>query len=249
MTTPISSGVIFAFICLPAIYYIFLNFRFAAVLTLLLFIIICPIIWMKMTTYFTLLNFTLVYSAIWTISHMHELSRQKQNQQLEYQATHDRLSGLQNRLALDQAVQHLAKTGDAYYLFYIDIDHFKRINDQYSHTAGDSVLKQTAQILQHLTGSQQLYRIGGEEFLCLLPAQQCRDVLSLAEQIRSTFAESYYQYKNKQIQYTVSIGVSYSHTDTEFEVALHLADKALYRAKRGGRNQVCYDQSVQSKIM
>lgn len=244
ITVPINSGVIFAFICLPAIYYIFLNFRYATLFTALLFITIVPIIWLKMTTHFTLINFTLVYAAIWTISHLHELTRQKQSEQLEYQATHDPLTGLQNRLALERAIEHLKKSGCQYHLLYIDIDHFKKINDQYSHIAGDGVLQQTAATLHAVSRNSQLYRIGGEEFLCLVLAEDCTDVALLAERVRKTFDDTHYQYHQIDIHYTVSIGVSCSSPDTEFDLTLHLADKALYRAKKLGRNQVCFDEAI-----
>jgi len=127
-------------------------------------------------------------------------------------------------------------------LISIDIDHFKRINDNYGHPAGDKVLIAVSKQLQDsLRQSDVLARIGGEEFSILLPETSTEDALVFAERIRE--AQSQLRISGDwqgEIQLSVSIGVSsYQVSDAEFDALFSRADKALYQAKNSGRNQVC----------
>ena len=127
-------------------------------------------------------------------------------------------------------------------LISIDIDHFKCINDNYGHPAGDKVLVAVSNQLQEsLRQSDVLARIGGEEFSILLPETSSEDALVFAERIRE--AQNQLRISGDwpgEIQLSVSIGVSsYQVTDVEFDALFSRADKALYQAKNSGRNQVC----------
>lgn len=119
----------------------------------------------------------------------------------------------------------------------LDIDHFKRINDNFGHDIGDLVLKQLAQAwLAELRSSDLLARFGGEEFLVLATQTNLDDAVLLAEKLRVSTAALHIPQVGKV---TVSIGVApFTSDNLEHELFLKQADEALYRAKQTGRNQV-----------
>jgi diguanylate cyclase (GGDEF)-like protein len=127
----------------------------------------------------------------------------------------------------------------------IDIDFFKKINDSYGHAVGDEVLKQVAALYRSSVRSTDLVaRYGGEEFAVMMPETTLPDAIAFAEKIRVLIEESPMQTQAGAVPTTVSIGVasvphSRIHTAKELIVA---ADRALYRAKRAGRNQVQAEQ-------
>jgi len=128
-------------------------------------------------------------------------------------------------------------------LISIDIDHFKSINDNFGHPAGDKVLVAVSKQLQeNLRQTDVLARIGGEEFSILLPETSTDDALVFAERLRK--AQSQLRISGDwqgKIQLTVSVGIScYQVSDLNFDALFSRADKALYQAKNAGRNQVCY---------
>lgn len=153
---------------------------------------------------------------------------------------------------------HFASLGDDYALAVVDIDHFKKVNDQYGHDVGDQVLRFVAAAIRAIRGGT-AYRFGGEEFVVVFgrrSADDCRErVDSLRQQIEDRpFAlrdiarperkprkkEERTSGKAKQLKITVSAGVAWPTDDDYYpDDVLGLADKALYRAKRGGRNRVC----------
>jgi len=122
----------------------------------------------------------------------------------------------------------------------LDIDHFKRINDTLGHAAGDEVLQHIAEIFKnHLRHPDIPARMGGEEFSLLLPHTNLEDAAMLAERLRLTIEQTPAVYKEKEIFCTVSIGATaYDENVCSNDELLLLADKALYRAKAGGRNRV-----------
>ena len=163
---------------------------------------------------------------------MNALNQQLQTltQQLEYRATHDALTGVLNRGAvIDQAGQALRQGGGA--MIVLDIDHFKRINDEFGHPVGDRVIQAIARCLQEIVQAPAIVgRVGGEEFTVLLPTTARDD----AERLRLRIAQD----TTGPAPVTASFGLSLNAPGTEFEIAYSLADAALYQAKRGGRNQV-----------
>lgn len=167
---------------------------------------------------------------------MNALNQQLQTltQQLEYRATHDALTGVLNRGAvIDQAGQALRRNGGA--MIVLDIDHFKRINDEFGHPAGDRVIQAIARCLQELVQAPAIVgRVGGEEFTVLLPTLARDEALAMTERLRQRIAQE----ATGPAPVTASFGLSLNPPGTEFELAYGLADAALYRAKRGGRNQV-----------
>ena len=126
-------------------------------------------------------------------------------------------------------------SGSPLALLFIDIDDFKQINDAHGHAVGDQVLINfVAMVGQHLRGADQLGRMGGEEFVLLLPETSLEDALLVAERIRKAA-----QALEKPCPVTVSMGVAHlTPADVGIETLLERADAALYRAKARGRNQV-----------
>ena len=130
----------------------------------------------------------------------------------------------------------------------VDLDHFKRVNDNHGHAAGDRVLIHVAKIMSELLREQDLVgRFGGEEFAILTPGLSNRQLIDVADQIRAAFERSAVWFAGEQIQITASFGIA----DGQIESAglnvdhlIKLADVALYEAKRQGRNRVVSSQSL-----
>jgi diguanylate cyclase (GGDEF)-like protein len=155
----------------------------------------------------------------------------------------DQLTGMLNRKALSTRVAELAQqseiTGDSVGIVVGDLDHFKTVNDTRGHSVGDVVLKEVAyEMRKQLRAFDLAYRLGGEEFLILLPGSDLERSGQLAEQLRESVEASDV---GRGVSVTMSFGVGASRQGERFDYAavFKMADAALYRAKRGGRNQVC----------
>lgn len=155
----------------------------------------------------------------------------------------DQLTGMLNRKALGARTMELSQqsqiTGEPVGLIVADLDHFKRINDTRGHAVGDAVLKDVAYLLRkQLRAFDLAYRLGGEEFLILVPGSNLEQTVELASRLRAGVATSLVA---DNLAVTLSLGVGASERDTAFDYASVFAeaDAALYKAKRGGRNRVC----------
>jgi diguanylate cyclase (GGDEF)-like protein len=159
---------------------------------------------------------------------------------LEKLSVTDGLTGLVNHRALMQRlseeVTRAKRTDRAFCVIMADVDHFKTYNDEFGHPAGDEVLKQVAKILQESTRTVDcVARYGGEEFSALLPETSAQGAMEVAERMRAKVAAT--EFAGRPI--TMSLGVAEFPTDAPSgEKIVAVADKALYEAKRGGRNQV-----------
>lgn len=159
-------------------------------------------------------------------------------------AEHDALTGVLNRRAilarLRAAFTRSRQTGEALSLLFLDLDHFKRVNDSYGHRAGDQCLRSViTPILGELRQGDALGRYGGEEFLILLPGAGAGDAEVVAERIRHRVQEMPMLVSGTQIGLTVSLGVSTLDKDVlSPDDLIERADSALYRSKSGGRNLV-----------
>ncbi|MFT3820688.1 MAG: GGDEF domain-containing protein [Rubrivivax sp.] len=166
------------------------------------------------------------------------------NRQLARQAAHDPMTWLLNRQGLDDALHcHFGAPQRApITLLQVDIDHFKRVNDQHGHAAGDAVIKQVAERLSHSVRAGDIVaRTGGEEFLVGCIGVDADAALALAERLRQAVAEARMPLPGSQqtLACTVSIGVSRPcHHLRDWEAAFREADHALYAAKQDGRNRV-----------
>lgn len=170
-------------------------------------------------------------------------------------AFRDELTGLPGRRALNEAMLHLR---GQYSVAMVDVDHFKKFNDQYGHDIGDQVLQMVAGKLRQVRGGGRAFRYGGEEFTILFPGKGRAEALPHLEEVREKVEAARFRLRDakrssrksktsrgkskrsgKSVAVTVSIGVAErqkgkAHT----ELAIRAADKALYRAKEGGRNRV-----------
>lgn len=190
------------------------------------------------------------------------LSEQKQalkeaNHKLLLLASHDSLTGLYNHRnfieRLNSEVSKAKRFQRPLSVIMIDIDHFKSINDQYGHQAGDKVLCHLTQIISDTVRDMDISgRLGGEEFAIVCPDTELAGALTLAERLRTRFKDTTIACGQKTIQFTASFGVSLLNTndglhhesenENENDDAchlLHLADQLLYKAKKKGRDQVC----------
>lgn len=165
--------------------------------------------------------------------------------QLEVQATHDALTGLLNRGAIEEMLRvelsRARRRAHAVGILLIDIDHFKRVNDTYGHAAGDDVLKAVAQELAGgLRGYDHVGRYGGEEFLVVLGEAEGDSAADTAERLRAAIEEKKLRFGNASVSVTLSAGVAVAQdaTGVRSDAFVALADRALYRAKNSGRNRV-----------
>lgn len=155
-------------------------------------------------------------------------------------ASTDALTGLLNRRGLEPLVRReqarAERREEALALLLIDVDHFKRVNDRFGHRVGDAVLRRLAAVLVRVSRASDLVaRFGGDEFVVLLPATDRRGAESLAERIRHAVASEDFLENGERV--TVSIGVTVVQGEEHAE-PVALADLALYRAKRAGRDRV-----------
>lgn len=162
--------------------------------------------------------------------------------QLDHEARSDSLTGLLNRRALgeilDQEFDRARRYERPFSLLLLDIDHFKRVNDQLGHDVGDEVLRRVARTCaRSLRSSDRLGRWGGEEFLVLLPETLPGEALALAERLRCTVGSDSGLARGQAVQVTVSLGVTSLKAGESWEATYARLDSALYEAKRSGRNR------------
>jgi diguanylate cyclase len=155
----------------------------------------------------------------------------------------DPLTGLPNRAAWSERLEHEIKQwqqhGNTLSLAMLDLDHFKRINDNYGHLAGDKVLKIIATVLRkRLRGSDFIARFGGEEFVLLLPATPPAVGAKLLETLRAAIEACPFHFKGERVTITISMGLATFRAGEHSDLVLKRADQALYRAKNAGRNRV-----------
>jgi diguanylate cyclase len=164
----------------------------------------------------------------------------------EQDATQDALTGLANRRHFDTTLRDAAGTaeesGSDLALLLLDIDHFKRFNDAHGHTLGDNVLRLVARVLMdHIKGRDTAARHGGEEFAIILPGANLAGGIAVAEQVRQTLERRPIINRSSGRRLgvvTCSIGVAHYRRGEKVGELIDRADKALYIAKRDGRNAV-----------
>ncbi len=153
-------------------------------------------------------------------------------------STTDALTGVANRGHLFsrlEAVLADAAAGQVA-LLLVDVDHFKRVNDEHGHAAGDAVLRRTTRVIQDLLPESAIFgRFGGEEFMVVLPDTNLESAALLGDRLRSTIADAR---DAAGPPVTISLGVAHAPVGTDADLLVESADRALYRAKRGGRNRV-----------
>jgi diguanylate cyclase len=176
----------------------------------------------------------------------------KELESVKLAAQKDSLTGLLNRGALDSIIGEVAESpvGDPNptCVMMMDIDHFKRINDNFGHLVGDRVIRYLAALLKQVIGENQIIaRYGGEEFAVVMKNTPMEDVVKLAEKVRVALGKSKLQRKDSGEtigKVTISIGVSTHRWDDSAESLIERADSALYHAKNTGRDQVVTENDL-----
>ncbi len=166
------------------------------------------------------------------------------NNQLQDMASHDPLTRVLNAgayyRACDQQIHVSQRANQSFAVLFIDLDHFKSINDTYGHAVGDDVLRAVAQTLQSAVRRSDIVgRIGGEEFSVFLPNTHVQGAQQLAEALRLAIESIHIDVDGVRLKITASIGVAAKRYEQEtMQVIQQHADQAMYEAKRGGRNRV-----------
>lgn len=172
------------------------------------------------------------------------MSKERLELEQRTQAQTDSLTGALNRLAFMtrgvRLVLRHQRRRDPLCLLFIDLDHFKSLNDQYGHSGGDDVLvKFVAVVHDTIRPTDFLFRIGGEEFCCLLPYTRTEAARVVAERIRARIEETAVSIAGTPVKVTVSIGIASTEAfGHDVDALLRRADMAVYEAKRQGRNRV-----------
>ena len=178
-------------------------------------------------------------------------SRKAAEEKLTALSYTDELTGLCNRrhftALTEKEISRSGRSGKNLSLLFLDVDHFKAVNDSYGHDCGDIVLRELGAILKSATREFDIpCRYGGEEFAVLLPETPGESALAIAERLRLNISEREIPCAGKSLSISVSIGVSMLNEDEELDTLLKNADKALYEAKAGGRNRsILYRHAVQ----
>ncbi|QYJ93309.1 GGDEF domain-containing protein [Shewanella spartinae] len=165
-------------------------------------------------------------------------------QKMRQQADRDYLTGLWNRRAMQQQLEQLhqrwLRDGQAYSLILFDLDFFKQINDKFGHSAGDAVLVKTAQQIGKVTRAMDIFcRLGGEEFLLVLPGTDGAVAEIIAQKLQQALRQSSLSWQGSLIPISASFGIVTTATGDTPDSLLALADKAMYRAKETGRDRCC----------
>lgn len=157
----------------------------------------------------------------------------------------DALTGLKNRRAFDNAFDEMyitsSEQSQPLSLLVVDVDFFKKINDNYGHGIGDSVLRVIGRVIKNLVrGNDFSARFGGEEFVIVLPDTPLEGAVKVAEKIRQVISKQNLKHKDIQLgTVTVSVGVAQLAANEDKDDFFQRADDALYKAKQSGRNRVC----------
>ena len=227
-------------------------FDIAVFITLIIVIMFLPIENGSHAIYPTEFKLRLIYSflTVTFLSALYEYTRDhalKKTLELSHKyqmlANFDPLTNLSNRRVaydiLKQEQSHLSRNKETLSILICDVDYFKRINDQFGHSAGDAVLVELAKIFNEQVREQDcVARWGGEEFLFILPQTCAENATIIAEKIRQRVESHTITFKNHKINVTISVGIAQFEKRSNIDDIINNADKCLYKAKASGRNQI-----------
>jgi diguanylate cyclase (GGDEF)-like protein len=195
-------------------------------------------------TWVGVFNVTLFFHTILLAVLLVAMSKERLELEQRTKAQTDPLTGALNRRAFMTRGRRLVlrhrKKHDPLCLLFIDLDHFKALNDQYGHSGGDGVLmKFVAVVHDNIRPTDFLFRLGGEEFCCLLPYTRIEDALGVAERIRHQLEAARVDLAGTPVKVTVSLGIASTETfGHDLDTLVRRADMAVYAAKQQGRNRV-----------
>ncbi len=169
--------------------------------------------------------------------------QRKQIEDLRVQARIDGLTRIPNRASFDERLKEylslLDRTGMAFTLLLLDIDLFKKVNDDHGHINGDRILRGVAaKISDSIRTNDFAARYGGEEFAVILPGTRMEEAITVAERVRADIARTNFRLDDQTVKMTISGGMAESRKGMDAEAIVSAADRALYRAKSEGRNRV-----------
>ncbi|MFM2590387.1 GGDEF domain-containing protein [Vibrio sp. TBV020] len=238
------SAIVMWVFALPPLYLLLFNRGVGSTLTFMMLfatsVIYFPNLFNAEVYPFALINFILPYCIVWLIAFNHESVRLEVNKRLEKLAKTDTLTGAFNLLALREDADTKLHCCQVSHILHFDLDYFKRINDSYGHSAGDEFLKAVVHIAKNVDRAK-VYRLGGEEFCIVFCAKSLNEAIITAEEFRSQIEHLSIQYGEHSISGTISAGLLALPSNcsrNELDNALKKTDKALYRAKDNGRNQI-----------
>lgn len=175
------------------------------------------------------------------------------NRELHRLSEHDALTGALNHRAFQTLLARLfdnyCQHGEVFSLVMVDLDHFKKVNDSFGHAVGDDVLKVLVRLARYLSRRQdRIARLGGEEFVLVLPGTELRDAMKAAVRLRLLLERLNWSKLGLPDKVTASMGCAMVlASDQQAGAVLKRADDAMYRAKQEGRNRVCLDWQGQSQ--
>lgn len=250
---PIEAGTSYWFLVLPPLYCIFSGPKKGLIYSILILIPTLSLLVSKsnaeyLFSYRSALNFIGAYFLAYTICYLYESQYVKNSQILHHMAYKDPLTDTKNRHALEIFFDDFNSSDkddiEPTQLLILDIDYFKKINDQFGHEIGDVILVKLSNLLRKYVGQENIYRIGGEEFLITLKNTTPINACDLAETLREAVEKHFFNVTDHTITLTVSIGVSELKKGTQFNLFLRNADQNLYHAKNQGRNIVRHDGNL-----
>ena len=190
-------------------------------------------------TYQTGFNAFSAYLVFSTTAAVYRFFLDKFREKLYYLLENDHLTGVLTRRALFSRLKEISCKELPYSVIMADIDDFKKINDTFGHQSGDRVLEKLGEIFKrNLRKNDLVGRYGGEEFLIVLLNTTGKEASAVAEKLRKTVENSYFDFPGKRL--TVSFGVADCSEGENFEKVIELADKRLYKAKELGKNRVVF---------
>lgn len=171
----------------------------------------------------------------------------KEFEKLHNEAFQDRLTGIGNRRFGENTLENIFHRSidedSSYGVLFVDIDHFKHVNDTWGHSTGDDVLRMVANSLNSgLRAFDSVSRWGGEEFLLILPNCNINDLSTVGERLRMLVEKSWLDYEGTIIKVTASFGGVIANNDEDVHSLLQRADKQMYLSKKNGRNMVSIDR-------
>ena len=168
-------------------------------------------------------------------------------ERLEHAVSHDTLTGACTRTALQEQLARMPPGPMTVIL--ADIDHFKAFNDRFGHEAGDHALRHVAEaLIRNCRADDVVARYGGEEFVILLPLTGFADGCATAERLCARLQEKPFRIAGEEVRLSASFGVAPLAAPGDIDAALRAADRALYRAKDGGRARVCATDTVSDTV-
>lgn len=196
--------------------------------------------WMEVLAFSISVSFAVIVLSVQQRMLRHESGLR---QEWQTRASHDPLTGLPNRIVLMSLLQHeverFHRANGCFSIAMLDIDHFKRINDTYGHAAGDAVLIEFSKRIDRMTRSADVMgRLGGEEFLLLLPETDAVSAHHVLDNLRARIAADPFEVSGNQVKVTFSTGIAQCCRNSSAKSLLEEADQHLYYAKQAGRNRV-----------